>query len=60
MQIEIDSLNKLGAWQLVPIPEDRKVIKTKRAYDLKRDEKRIVARHKARLVANEVLTKFLY
>ena len=51
MRDEIESLNKLGVWEVVPRPENRKVIGCKWVYRIKTNAQGEVERYKARLVA---------
>ena len=51
MKEEIDSLEKMGTWKVVPLPEGRKPITCKWVYRTKRDADGNPMRYKARLVA---------
>ena len=51
MQEEIEQLSRNEVWDLVPRPEGTNVIGTKWVYKNKSDEKGMVTRNKARLVA---------
>nr|GEW54584.1 retrovirus-related Pol polyprotein from transposon TNT 1-94 [Tanacetum cinerariifolium] len=51
MQEELDQFARLKVWRLVPRPEGKTVIKTKRIFKNKKDESSLVIRNKARLVA---------
>lgn len=51
MQEEMDSLMENNTWSLERLPANRKAIKSKWVFKLKRDEAGNVVRHKARLVA---------
>nr|GFB64349.1 retrovirus-related Pol polyprotein from transposon TNT 1-94 [Tanacetum cinerariifolium] len=51
MQEELDQFSKLKVWRLVPRPEGKPVIKTKWIFKNKKDERSLVIRNKARLVA---------
>lgn len=51
LQSEFDALTKMGTWELVRLPPDRKLIKTKWVFDLKRGARGETLRYKARLVA---------
>ena len=51
MQSEIDSLSKNEVWDLVPLPEGRKVVGSKWVFKIKVGADGTVERHKARLVA---------
>ena len=48
---EIKSLEKMGTWEAVPLPEGRKTISCKWVYRIKRDADGNPTRYKARLVA---------
>jgi hypothetical protein len=50
-QDELNSLKENNAWVLVNRPVDRKIVRCKSVFKVKRDEKGNVARYKARLVA---------
>ena len=50
-QEEFDSLQQMGTWVLVPLPDDRKPIACKWVYKVKHNADGTVARFKARLVA---------
>nr|GFD31059.1 retrovirus-related Pol polyprotein from transposon TNT 1-94 [Tanacetum cinerariifolium] len=50
MQEELDQFSRLKVWRLVPRPEGKTVIKTKRIFENKKDESSLVIRNKARLV----------
>nr|GFB82419.1 retrovirus-related Pol polyprotein from transposon TNT 1-94 [Tanacetum cinerariifolium] len=51
MQEELDQFARLKVWRLVPRPDGKYVIKTKRIFKNKKDESSLVIRNKARLVA---------
>nr|GFC99995.1 retrovirus-related Pol polyprotein from transposon TNT 1-94 [Tanacetum cinerariifolium] len=51
MQEELDQFARLKVWRLVPRPEGKSVIKTKWIFKNKKDERSLVIRNKARLVA---------
>ena len=51
MKEEIDSLERMGTWKVVPLPEGRKPITCKWVYRTKRDADGNPTRYKARLVA---------
>nr|GFB66738.1 hypothetical protein [Tanacetum cinerariifolium] len=51
MQEELDQFARLKVWRLVPRPEGKSVIKTKRIFKNKKDESSLVIQNKARLVA---------
>ena len=51
MQEELEQFNRNEVWDLVPRPEGTNVIGTKWVYKNKSDEKGVVTRNKARLVA---------
>lgn len=48
---ELNTFHELSVYELVDIPADRKAIRTRWVYDTKRDDKNIIVRRKARLVA---------
>nr|GEY15586.1 hypothetical protein [Tanacetum cinerariifolium] len=50
MQKELDQIVRLKVWRLVPRPEGKTIIKTKRIFKNKKDESSLVIRNKARLV----------
>lgn len=56
LKLEMNSLKRSHMWQLIRVPEDRKVRKTKWVFELKRYRKGKELRHKARLVTNGSLT----
>nr|GEU98355.1 retrovirus-related Pol polyprotein from transposon TNT 1-94 [Tanacetum cinerariifolium] len=51
MQEELDQFTRLKVWRLVPRPEGKTIIKTKWIFKNKKDERSLVIRNKARLVA---------
>ena len=51
MQEELEQFSRNEVWDLVPRPEGTNVIGTKWVYKNKSDEKGVVTRNKARLVA---------
>ena len=51
MKEELDVMKKLGVYELVELPPDRKVIDTKWVYRVKQNVQGETARYKARLVA---------
>lgn len=51
MQEEINMMTDRSVWELVPKPENVKVLGNRWVYTLKRDDKNVVVRYKARLVA---------
>lgn len=51
MQSEYDSLQKHGTWILVDRPKDRKIIKCKWVYKVKKNTNGEIVKYKARLVA---------
>jgi hypothetical protein len=51
MHEEIDTLNKMGTWELVDLPPGRKAIKNKWAFKLKQNEKGEIYKFKSRLTA---------
>ena len=51
MKAEIISLQQNGTWSLVDLPADRKVVKSKWVFAIKKDERGKIERYKARLVA---------
>nr|GEV68440.1 retrovirus-related Pol polyprotein from transposon TNT 1-94 [Tanacetum cinerariifolium] len=51
MQDELDQFARLKVWRLVPRPEGKTVIKTKWIFKNKKDERCVVIRNKARIVA---------
>nr|GEW88865.1 hypothetical protein [Tanacetum cinerariifolium] len=65
MQEELDQFARLKIWRLVPRPDGKSVIKTKWIFKNKKDERSLVIRNKARLVADftvyqmDVKTAFL-
>ena len=54
MQEELNQLEVLKVWRLVPKPKDKSIIGTKWIFKNKRDETGVIVRNKARLVANRV------
>ena len=51
MDEKIETLGKMGTWELKGLPEDRKAIGCRWVYAKKRDEYGEVIKYKARLVA---------
>ena len=51
MQEELDSLKQNQAWEIVPIPKDRKLIGCRWVFRIKTDAQGYITRFKARLVA---------
>lgn len=51
MENEMQSLTENETWTLVPLPEDRKAIKCKWVFKVKRDANGKISKYKARLVA---------
>nr|GEU67554.1 hypothetical protein [Tanacetum cinerariifolium] len=51
MQEELDQFARLKVWRLVPRPEGKSIIKTKRIFKNKKYESSLVIQNKARLVA---------
>nr|GEZ67994.1 hypothetical protein [Tanacetum cinerariifolium] len=51
MKEELDQFARLKVWRLVPRPEGKSVIKTKWIFKNKKDERSLVIRNKARLIA---------
>nr|GEY90389.1 retrovirus-related Pol polyprotein from transposon TNT 1-94 [Tanacetum cinerariifolium] len=51
MQDELDQFARLKVWRLVHRPEGKTIIKTKWIFENKKDERSLVIRNKARLVA---------
>ena len=51
MQEDLEQFSRNEVWDLVPRPDGTNVIGTKWAYKNKTDEKGVVTRNKARLVA---------
>nr|GEY37270.1 integrase, catalytic region, zinc finger, CCHC-type, peptidase aspartic, catalytic [Tanacetum cinerariifolium] len=51
MQDELDQFARLKVWRFVPRPEGKTIIKTKWIFKNKKDERSLVIRNKARLVA---------
>src|SRR6202522_4760283 len=51
MEIEMETLGKMGTWVMEDLPEGRNPVGCKWVYDIKRDEHGNVIRYKARLVA---------
>nr|GEZ55006.1 copia protein [Tanacetum cinerariifolium] len=51
MHEELDQFARLKVWRLVPRPEGKSVIKSKRIFKNKKDESSLVIRNKARLIA---------
>nr|GEY88212.1 retrovirus-related Pol polyprotein from transposon TNT 1-94 [Tanacetum cinerariifolium] len=51
MQEELDQFARLKVWRIVPRPEGKTIIKTKWIFKNKKDERSLVIRNKARLVA---------
>ena len=57
MKEEMDSLEKNKTWDLVELPESRKVVGCKWVYKLKKGADDTVPKYKARLVAKGFLRK---
>lgn len=51
MQEEIEEINKQGTWELVPLPNGAKAVKSKWVYTTKKDAEEKFIRNKSRLVA---------
>nr|GFC68334.1 hypothetical protein [Tanacetum cinerariifolium] len=51
MQEELDQFTRLKVWRLVPRPEGKSIIITKRIFKNKKDESSLVIQNKVRLVA---------
>ena len=51
MMEEYNSLNEHGTWEVVPRPENRRVVSSKWVYRVKYDANGTISRYKARLVA---------
>lgn len=58
MQTEYDALMKNETWDLVDLPRNRRAIKSKWVFTMKRDKDGNVERYKARLVAKGCAQKF--
>jgi len=51
MKQELQAVEKNKTWELVDLPADHRPISLKWVFKLKKDEKGVVTKHKARLVA---------
>lgn len=51
MEIELGNLRKNKTWELVKLPENRKALKSKWVFNIKRDKNGDIDKYKARLVA---------
>ncbi|GKB46403.1 ribonuclease H-like domain-containing protein [Tanacetum coccineum] len=60
MNKEMDALLRNGTWETVQLPEDRKAIGSKWIYKIMFRSSGEIVRYKARLVAQDVNTAFLY
>lgn len=58
MQEEMESLKKNSTWELTDLPEKREAIGCKWVFKVKKNEKGVVQRYKARLVAQGFSQKF--
>ena len=57
MEIEIETLKKMGTWRLKDLPEGRETVGCKWVVVKKRDEHGNIIRYKAQLVAQGFFTK---
>ena len=51
MDEEMQTLHKMGTWELTELPKDRKPISCRWVYALKRDSTGAIVKNKAQLVA---------
>lgn len=58
MQMEIDSIQKNGTWELAELPKNQQAVGLKWVYKLKKDPDGKVVKHKARLVAKGYVQKY--
>lgn len=50
MHLEINALENMYCWDIVELPRDKELMRTKLVLKWKKDENRIVKQHKSRLV----------
>lgn len=58
MQDELESHRRNHTWELVPLPEGKKLVGSKWVFKLKRNEEGKIVKHKARVVAQGYTQKF--
>lgn len=58
MQDELESHRRNHTWELVPLPEGKKLVGSKWVFKLKRNEEGKIVKHKARVVAQGYMQKF--
>ena len=51
MKVEMDALNRNKTWDVVPIPSNRNIVRSKWVYKIKQDSSGNITKYKARLVA---------